>query len=240
MKSSENIQELAKALAKFQGEVANPKNTASNPFFNSKYAPLAGIIDATKEALAKNGLSVVQSPAAHGGMLYMSTMLLHTSGEWIESGMLAMTPDKETPQSIGSAITYARRYQLSAILGVSSEDDDDGNAAEPQTAQKPSHERTQQRSGGAPRTKGGATIKSVDYVKSLFVEAGIAIGGAKDEDDEKKQARRDNNKLAVSEWLRKEGWDVPENAEDPLEHFGWEDVSTMIDMLKARMEKLNE
>ncbi|HCQ91453.1 MAG TPA: ERF family protein [Clostridium sp.] len=128
MKKSESIKELASALKDFQAEVKNPKNVANNPFFNSKYAPLDEVINTVKEPLSKHGLSYIQMPNSEDGALVaITTMLLHESGEWIESEPLKLKSDKPTAQCSGSSITYARRYQLSAMLGIASEDEDDGN-----------------------------------------------------------------------------------------------------------------
>lgn len=129
MKKSETIANLASALSLFQGEVNNPKNTANNPFFKSKYAPLSEVINVTKPILAKNGLSVLQSPSGDGELIVITTLLMHSSGEWIEAEPLFLKADKVTAQGAGSAISYGRRYSLSAILGISSEDDDDGSHA---------------------------------------------------------------------------------------------------------------
>ena len=131
MKKSEEIKELAIALSKFQGEVENPKNIAENPFFRSKYAPLETVLNTVRPILSKHGLSIIQIPSSEGQNVTITTTLIHSSGEWIESVPLSLKMDKVTAQGAGSAITYARRYAVSAILGISSEDDDDGNNAEP-------------------------------------------------------------------------------------------------------------
>ena len=131
MNKSESIKELASALAKFQGEIKNPSNTATNPFFKSKYAPLDTVLNTVRPILSKNGLSIIQAPSGDGELIIVSTTLLHSSGEWMEFPNLVLKADKATAQGAGSAITYARRYALSAILGISSEDDDDGNSQEP-------------------------------------------------------------------------------------------------------------
>lgn len=130
MNKSETVKELAAALSKFQGEVKNPSNTATNPFFKSKYAPLNDVLNVVRPILSKNGLSIVQAPSGDGENIIVTTTLLHNSGEWIEFPDLILRADKPTAQGAGSAITYARRYAISAILGISSEDDDDGNIAE--------------------------------------------------------------------------------------------------------------
>ena len=130
MKKSESVKSLAASLSKFQEEVKNPANTADNPFFKSKYAPLSDILNNVRPLLSKNGLSILQAPSGDGENIIITTMLLHTSGEYIEFDPLILKADKPTAQGAGSAITYARRYAISAILGISSEDDDDGNHAE--------------------------------------------------------------------------------------------------------------
>jgi hypothetical protein len=129
MKKSESIGNLAMALCQFQGEVTNPKNTAANPFFKSKYAPLSEVINTTKELMHKHGLSCLQSPSGDGEHIVITTLLMHSSGEWIEGEPLVLKADKVTAQGAGSAITYGRRYALSAILGIASEEDDDANHA---------------------------------------------------------------------------------------------------------------
>jgi hypothetical protein len=142
MNKSESIENLAKALSKFQAEVKNPANTANNPFFKSKYAPLNEILNDVRPLLSKYGLSVLQVPGGDGQDVVITTLLLHDSGEWIETYPLNMKPAKNDPQGIGSCITYGRRYSLAAVLGISSEDDDDGNVAshgksEPDKKDKP-------------------------------------------------------------------------------------------------------
>lgn len=129
MNKSESIANIAQALSLFQGEVANPKNTANNPFFKSKYCPLNEVINTTRPILAKHGLSVLQSPSGDGEHIVVTTLLMHSSGEWIEGEPLVLKADKVTAQGAGSAISYGRRYALSAILGISSDEDDDGNHA---------------------------------------------------------------------------------------------------------------
>lgn len=129
MNRSESIENLAKAFVKFQSEVTNPANTADNPFFKSKYAPLNEVLNLVRPILTKYGLSIIQSPSAQGDSVTVTTIILHESGEWIRLDPLTLKADKNTAQGIGSAITYARRYALSAALGISSEDDDDGNIA---------------------------------------------------------------------------------------------------------------
>lgn len=127
MEHSEQITELAAALAKAQGEIENASKNAANPHFKSKYADLAEVISVIREPMAKHGLSVIQSPSFDGEMVTVTTMVLHTSGQWLK-GTLSMPVARKDAQGIGSAITYSRRYSLAATFRVSQEDDD-GNAA---------------------------------------------------------------------------------------------------------------
>lgn len=129
MKTSDSIAALAPALLKAQREIKDVVKDGLNPHFKSKYATLDSVIGVCKEALNANGIVFLQGgEETNGETLSLVTRLLHESGEWIES-TLAMKPVKPDPQGIGSCITYARRYALAAICGVTSEDDDDGNAA---------------------------------------------------------------------------------------------------------------
>jgi len=123
MTTSEQINELAAALAKAQGEMEGASKTAANPFFKSRYADLASVRDACMPALTKYGLSVVQSPSAEGAVVSVVTLLLHSSGQWI-SGVASCTAKDDSPQSVGSATTYLRRYSLQSFAGVAPEDDD--------------------------------------------------------------------------------------------------------------------
>ena len=133
MEKSESIKELANALCKFQAEVEKIKKGATNPFFKSKYATLADILDVIRQPLANNGLSFVQFPkGVHG----LETMLMHTSGEYL-SESYEMKPTKDDPQGAGSVITYQRRYALGAVLGLNIDVDDDANLASSPVQEKP-------------------------------------------------------------------------------------------------------
>lgn len=125
MLKSEQINELAAALAKAQGQIEGAKKSSSNPFFKSKYADLAECWNTCREALTANEISVIQMPEEinENGRLNITTMLAHSSGQYISS-TLTMTVTKLDPQAIGSAITYGRRYALAAMVGLAQEDDD--------------------------------------------------------------------------------------------------------------------
>ncbi len=123
---------IIKSLVKVQEEIQNPANTATNPFFKSGYAPLPDILNLVRPLLAKNGLVLIQNTGTWpDGTPYVQTSLHHESGDSFDSDKLSLTPDKSSPQGIGSALTYGRRYQLTALLGIVGEADDDGNGAEP-------------------------------------------------------------------------------------------------------------
>lgn len=129
MNTSEQINELAVALAKAQAAIQPAAKDKQNPAFRSRYADLASVWDACRAALTENGLSVVQIPTDAGeGRIGLITTLLHSSGQWI-SGLLVLPLVKNDPQGAGSALTYARRYALSAMVGVVADEDDDGNGA---------------------------------------------------------------------------------------------------------------
>lgn len=123
MQKSDNIQELATAIQKVQGELKEAKRDKENPYFKSKYADLSAVWGACREALQNNGFSVVQTSTYRDGHFFLETVLLHTSGQYISSEYLIKAV-KEDPQAYGSAYTYARRYSLAAIVGVTTEDDD--------------------------------------------------------------------------------------------------------------------
>ena len=134
MERSETINELAAALAAAQGKIENASKDSANPYFRSRYADLASIWDAIRGPLSDNGLAVVQPVRVEGSSVTVTTLLAHASGQWISSD-LTMTAQRQikdgggwekldTPQAIGSCITYARRYALAAMAGVAPEDDD--------------------------------------------------------------------------------------------------------------------
>lgn len=139
---SDQINELAGALAKAQSEIMPALKDSKNPFFKSTYADLASIWSACKDPLSKNGLAIIQTMDVNGDQHFLITTLAHASGQWIRS-YLPIINEKQNAQGFGSAITYMRRYALSAIVGVTADEDDDGNAAcKPKEAKRndPLHE----------------------------------------------------------------------------------------------------
>jgi hypothetical protein len=145
--NSENIAEVSAALAKCQAAIRGAEKSTDNTFFKSSYADLASCWAACRQALADNALAVVQmTDILADGRLALKTKLVHSSGQWFES-IYPISPIKSDPQGVGSALTYARRYSLCAIVGVAPVgDDDDGEAAHGRggrDGQQPTAERKQ-------------------------------------------------------------------------------------------------
>ena len=128
VKMSDSIEKIAAALALAQGEMKPAVKDKENPFYKASYADLASVWSACRGPLSKNGISVVQVPTLSGGKMVLITMLLHSSGQYIK-GEYPVVPLKTDPQGIGSALSYARRYSLASIVGICTEDDDDGEKA---------------------------------------------------------------------------------------------------------------
>jgi len=165
MRTSETIKELAPAVVSFQRQVEPAKKDADNPFFKSKYADIASIYDAIRDPLADNKLAVVQTvERSEQGIINIVSRLIHESGEWMEFDC-PMPVTKADPQSIGSVITYGRRYGLQAALGLSAEDDDGNSATHNGASKKPEPE------AETPASKHPAIFAKRDYHPSK--ETGI-------------------------------------------------------------------
>lgn len=129
MNKSDTIGKLSKALTAVQSQITPALKDSDNPFFKSKYADLNSVWDTARKLLAANGLAVIQgNTVGEMGTIIVETVLSHESGEWIQSS-LSLPLAKHDPQGVGSAITYGRRYGLSAIVGIVADVDDDANAA---------------------------------------------------------------------------------------------------------------
>lgn len=179
MNRSESIAEIAAAMAKAQGEIVAAAKDRVNPHFKSSYATLASVWEACRAALSKAGIAVVQAPAVDGGSVAVTTTLMHASGEWLSSELRASSANA-TPQAIGSAITYLRRYGLAAMVGVAPDDDDDGNAGAGRDDQRDYDQRerppTQQRSAPKSAPPNAPTPEEIEGVR-----AEIALAKTRDE-----------------------------------------------------------
>lgn len=131
---------LYAALAAAQKGFAVIVKNKVNPAFSSRYADIEAILQAVRPSLNENGLFLSQSVTTDGKTVSVETMVTHSSGEILRSGVtqIPVGISKIPAQAVGSAITYARRYSLTAFLGVSADDDDDGNGAgEAQSSPRP-------------------------------------------------------------------------------------------------------
>lgn len=128
MRTSEQINEIAKALSSMQGSMKPAVKDSKNPHFKSNYADLASVWEAIRPSLGSNNLTVWQDVITNDHSVCVITKVVHQSGQWIEFGPLCIPLVKFDAHAIGSAVSYGRRYSLCAALGVVSEDDD-GNAA---------------------------------------------------------------------------------------------------------------
>ncbi|MNM07382.1 ERF superfamily protein [compost metagenome] len=180
---SESILNLAKALVAFNLEVKIIEKDAKNPHFKNDYATLDTIINDVRPLLAKHGLVVMQFPGGDGENYTLRTLLMHESGEWIESEPLTMKPVKNDPQGIGSCTTYARRYSLSAMLSLNTGEDDDGEKATHDstpaqaTVIPPSTPRQASGTNTPPASSGPAALIStsqINYCHKLKSDKGIS------------------------------------------------------------------
>jgi hypothetical protein len=132
MKHSNSMAKLAPALVAAQADLKSITKDKVNPHFHSKYVTLDAIIEAVRPVLASHGLTVLQGGFpdmdVNASVFGVETILLHTSGEWL-STTVEVPLGKKDPQGAGAAITYGRRYGLSSLLSLATDDDDDGNSA---------------------------------------------------------------------------------------------------------------
>lgn len=133
---SDSIAKLAEALALAQGEMAEAEKDSINPHFKSKFASLKSMIRASRPALSKHGIAVVQMPHCEGNKVRVTVRLVHKSGEYMDAGDFEALVQQATPQAIGSGLSYGRRYTYAPAVGVVVDDDDDGEAAEARPAPK--------------------------------------------------------------------------------------------------------
>ena len=187
MNKSESIVEISKAMAKFQAEVKQPFKDANNPFFKSKYVPLESVVESITSIAPKHGISFVQwASNDENGRVGVSTMIMHTSGEYIEFDPVYMNADKNTAQGAGALISYLKRYSLSAVFGITSDQDDDGNHASGNT--------------NKPKQQPKAKPEHIKNLKEKIAQA-VEIGG----DDASEQK--------VMKWLRISDYDTVTEAQ---------------------------
>lgn len=127
LQHSETIGKISEAIAKAQVLVENADKDSNNPAFRSKYASLAEILNTVRPVFAKHGIAITQHPQLDSGVVTVTTLLSHGSGEWMSSDA-SVPVGKHDAHGVGSAITYARRYSLAAVTGITQEDDDANGA----------------------------------------------------------------------------------------------------------------
>ena len=191
MRTSESQVEITKALVAFKREPLLILKGSTNPHFNSKFADLADIKDPADPALAKHGLVLTQHPETIDGELYLTSRLMHVSGEWQESTMELYVP-KSDAQSAGSALTYGKRQAYTAITGVAPRgEDDDGQAATDrgpvrvQTYRGRTIKTAEEYPNRPEGSDGAITTKQVNYLRSMLakqeitddIDVNLVIGG---------------------------------------------------------------
>ena len=184
MPKSESIGSLAGALAKAQLQMETAKKDVKNPHLGNKYADLKSCWAACRKPLGDNGLSVSQlAESLTSGTINITSILMHESGEWVSSELAipwAVNKGINTAQAMGSAISYGRRYGLSALVGIST-DDDDGNASSNNQRQAP-HQQPAPKPKPAPKpvqqtpVRGTITDKQVQKLAILAGELGLDRG----------------------------------------------------------------
>jgi hypothetical protein len=180
MEHSEKTNEIGTALANAQPNITGAQKDGSNPHYGSSFATLESCIEASRGALAENGLSVVQGAETNEetGGVQVSTMLLHKSGQWIRA-TLTMTPEPKKmasnpSQAIGSCLTYARRYGLSAMLGIYQTDDDGEGGTAPKKGNPTSKPTSTPRvtvSGLKPPTATPKATKKAEGMPTSFMDS---------------------------------------------------------------------
>lgn len=198
MNQSENIAEIAGALAKAQGEIQPAEKSGANPAFKrdgkeSKYATLESTWEACRAALSKNGIAVVQSPGMDdNGAVTLTTTLCHSSGQWMVS-QIACKPAAATAQAIGSTITYLRRYSLASMVGVAPADDDGNEASGTLTP-----------ASAKPTVRAGKPVQNAVAAETPFDDGPVAMTAA--EADKFEAHMRTEGEKAVSWVMMTELW----------------------------------
>jgi hypothetical protein len=160
------MQKISQALVKFQSQLKPVSKESENPFFKSSYADLSTILQSVMPILSANGLAVVQPMKVQEGVTILATNIIHESGEMLTSEMIL--PSHADPQKYGALITYYKRYQLQAMLGINTEEDDDGNSVS--NSYKPSPVKTSISSNNAQNNQIGASDAQKNAMKKMGIQ----------------------------------------------------------------------
>lgn len=214
LETSPSTAALDEALAKAQGEIETASKDKNNPAFRAKYADLTSVWEACRPALSKNGIALTQWPLSSAdNRLHIITRIAH-KGEWMQA-RFSIPVDKANAHGVGSAITYAKRYTLSAALGVVADDDDDGNAAARAPARSPGNAQTESLK---------VDLQDLDMVKG----------------DGRNQYETDKLKKAETFVTNALGtFALPGQAKDSLNQW-WKDNTKFIDRLEGNYPNLHE
>lgn len=174
---SENLDKLFKGMNVFRSQLKQPVKDAKNPFFKSNYVTLEGVQNAIDAGIKGTGLAYTQIVKNDdNGNVGVETIITHESGQYLTTGVLALRPEKATPQGYGSTITYAKRYQLASAFGVSSDVDDDGNAGSFKTQAKGNYQQNNYKQNyQQPRQQEQASPEILEY-NNLFNKALKTLG----------------------------------------------------------------
>ena len=175
MNKSETIKELALALSKAQAEMPPAELNAVNPFLKNKYADLGSLIKAAKPVIAKHGLSISQLPTSNGDGIGVTTILMHSSGEWLESTLLLPLEDSTNKavtnaQAAGAIISYLRRYSIAAVLGMYADEDVDGNGPKSTRKTKAKPKAKPKSNGGKMSLESASKVINRDGVKYVELD----------------------------------------------------------------------
>lgn len=199
METSEKNMNVIKGFIETRHQIKQPSKNATNPFFKSKYVELEGVIKSVEDALPSSMTYAQDATTSENGEIAVYTIVFHESGEWLRFGPLCIKPAKNDAQAMGSAETYARRYALSAVFGIASDKDDDGNEATGNSKSKQARfqKAAQKKSNVIPATDKDkqeltSDIKSLatayqsepkEIMKKLMIGVGAASWGAMTKDN---------------------------------------------------------
>jgi hypothetical protein len=177
------MENLAKALAKAQAEFTTVPQSGFNPHFKNKFSTLEDCINMTRPILSKHGLAISQMPNTLDGQYVLTTILMHESGESIVSNQPVVSM-KQDPQSLGSALSYCRRYSLTGVLSLASGDfEDDGNAATAPAKPTPTPKKVESNQSLAERVNAtqhvGELMALYEEVKGKLSESDTALFSAR-------------------------------------------------------------
>lgn len=202
---------LATALAAFHMDLPKVGKGSTNPAFKSKYADLADIVAVVLPALGRQGLAWLTRPTMTEDGFVLEYELRHEGGDKIEGAWPLPDPSKTPPQQLGSAVTYAKRYTLSAVTGIAPDEDDDGNAASAKGAPRPKQQPAAQKLDGAVKAIADAkTAEDLDKIEGYAARLGI--NGVARYKSAMADRRADLGESTVDRWAPDA--EAPQNAAD--------------------------